>query len=243
MHKWSNVAHSFFSHCFSGGRAGRMAGMDWFSQLGWLVVVVLGACLAGSIPFGFLAGKMRGIDIRKHGSGNIGATNVFRTLGKGPGITVFVLDALKGFGAARLAIAFWPDGSGGVSPELAGIFAAVAAILGHNFTPWLGFKGGKGIATSAGALLGLLPLAVLGGAVVWGVVFFLSRYVSLASIAAAAALPLITWLLFRYGNGTGAQVWFALAIGVLAIWRHRSNIIRLLQGTENRFEKRQKNAS
>lgn len=193
-----------------------------------LWIVLLGYLL-GSIPNGLLVGRLRGIDIRQHGSGNIGATNVFRVLGKGLGILVFLLDAGKGLLAVRLAMAMAQPGGA----ELAGVIAAISCILGHNFPLWLKFKGGKGIATSAGVLIGLLPLATLMVFALWGVVFVVTRYVSLASIVAALALPVVVWML----AGQGALFYFALAAGVLAVVRHKSNIQRLLNGTENRFKK------
>ena len=197
------------------------------------LLVAAGAFFLGSIPTGYLVARAKGVDIRRHGSGNIGATNVFRTLGKPLGVLVFFIDALKGFAAVWLALRF---GSGS---DWAGIIAAVAAIAGHNYTPWLGFKGGKGIATSAGVLLALMPLAVLAIAAVWGAVFFTTRYVSLASIAAAAALPVAVGALWFYGCGGSAPLLgFSVLIAALAIWRHRSNIQRLLSGTEHRFDRK-----
>lgn len=197
-----------------------------------LLLTAVAAFLLGSLPTGYLVARSRGVDIRQHGSGNIGATNVFRTLGKPLGISVFVIDALKGFAAVWLTLHFVPG-------EWSGIIAAVAVIAGHNYTPWLGFKGGKGIATSAGVLLALMPLAVLAIAVVWFAVFFASRYVSLASICASAALPLAVAALWWTGHGGNAPLLgFALVISALAIWRHRSNIQRLRDGTESRFTRR-----
>lgn len=195
-----------------------------------LLLIALGSFLLGSIPTGYLVARLKGVDIRQHGSGNIGATNVFRTLGKPLGIFVFAVDALKGFAAVWLATHF------GGGSDWAGIIAAVAAIAGHNYTPWLGFKGGKGIATSAGVLLALMPWAVLAIAIVWLVVFKLSRYVSLASICAAASLPVAVGALWFAGcGGNGPLLAFAILISALAIWRHRSNIDRLRAGTESRF--------
>lgn len=195
-----------------------------------LLLAALGAFLLGSIPTGYLVARAKGVDIRRHGSGNIGATNVFRTLGKPLGIVVFFTDALKGFGAVWLATRF------GDACPWTGIVAAVAAIAGHNYTPWLGFKGGKGIATSAGVLLALMPWAVLAIALVWISVFKISGYVSLASICASAALPLAVGALWYAGcGGNGPLLGFALLISALAIWRHRSNIERLRAGTESRF--------
>lgn len=176
----------------------------------------------GSIPTGFLWAKARGVDIRTAGSGNIGATNVMRTLGKGPGIAVLVIDAVKGFVPVFFAPRIF-DGDSNLS-----IVCCVAVIAGHNWTCWLKFKGGKGIATSAGALLAFLPVPLLCALGLWLVVFALSRYVSLASIAAAAALPVATWFWRR------DLVWFASLIGALAIYKHKANIQRLLAGTESR---------
>jgi glycerol-3-phosphate acyltransferase PlsY len=190
------------------------------------ILIALGAFLLGSIPTGYLVARAKGIDIRQHGSGNIGATNVFRTLGKPLGVLVFFLDALKGFAAVAVASALAP--ATGDTGTWAGIVAAVAAIAGHNYTPWLGFRGGKGIATSAGVLLALMPLAVLAIAIVWFLVFQISRYVSVASIA-----------FWHYGLGGNAPLLgFALLISLLAIWRHRSNIQRLMNGTESRFHRK-----
>jgi glycerol-3-phosphate acyltransferase PlsY len=200
-----------------------------------LLLTALGAFLLGSIPTGYLVARAKGVDIRQHGSGNIGATNVFRTLGKPLGVFVFMVDALKGFAVVWLAGRF-----GGAS-DWAGIIAAVAVIAGHNYTPWLGFKGGKGIATSAGVLLALMPWAVLCIAIVWFVVFKVSRYVSLASISAATALPVAVAALWSAGcGGNGPLLGFSVLISALAIWRHRTNIQRLRAGTESRFEGKKK---
>ncbi len=202
------------------------------------LLLIAAAYLLGSIPFGYLAGRARGMDIRQHGSGNIGATNVFRILGRGPGIAVFVLDALKGFLAVRLAT--WIPGADGLlGVGGAAVIAALAAVLGHNYTCWLGFKGGKGIATSAGVLLGLAPLAtgiVLG---LWILLFVMSRYVSVASIGAAAGLPVAVIALgWAAGRIDPWLAGFSLLAAVLAIWRHRTNIARLRAGTEVRFERK-----
>lgn len=178
--------------------------------------------LLGSIPTGFLWAKARGIDIRTVGSGNIGATNVMRTLGKGPGIAVLVFDALKGFVPVFFAPRIF---DGGTTLQ---IVCCIAVIAGHNWTCWLRFKGGKGIATSAGALLAMLTLPLLCTLGVWLAVFAIGRYVSLASILAAAALPVATWFFQR------DLVWFTAILGVVAIYKHKSNIQRLLAGTENR---------
>ncbi|MBU3666160.1 MAG: glycerol-3-phosphate 1-O-acyltransferase PlsY [Chthoniobacterales bacterium] len=194
--------------------------------------LAFGAFLLGSIPTGYLVARARGVDIRRHGSGNIGATNVLRTLGKPLGIFVFVVDALKGFMAVWIAKSFG-DGS---AADWLGIIAAVAVIAGHNYTPWLGFKGGKGIATSAGVLLAFSPWTVLFITVVWFVFFKTTHYVSVASIAASVAVPVSIGALWSGGIAGSAPLFvFALVISALAIWRHRSNIRRLREGTEPRF--------
>lgn len=202
--------------------------------------VVIGSYLLGSIPFGYLAGRIAGIDIRKCGSGNIGATNVIRTLGKRSGYPVFVADFLKGFSAVKLSIVIamraLPEWN---SPEMFGILAAISSVLGHSFPVWLHFKGGKGVATSAGALFGLAPVAALVGAAIWILTFWITRYVSVASIAAAAALPLIilitTWL-----SQTAGKLLFcsSVCLAAVVIWRHRSNLSRLMRGTEPRFTRK-----
>jgi glycerol-3-phosphate acyltransferase PlsY len=197
-------------------------------------VVILLSYLLGSIPTGYLVARAKGIDIRKVGSGNIGATNAFRILGKKAGVLVLLADAFKGAAAVVLA----PLVAGMVLhpvPSWIPLVAGVWAILGHNFTCWLGFKGGKGIATSAGVLGALVPLALGIALAVWLLVFALSRYVSLASIAAAAALPVATVCLDRSNL---PNIVVTSLIGALAIWRHRPNISRLLAGTESRFGKK-----
>jgi glycerol-3-phosphate acyltransferase PlsY len=203
-------------------------------------IVVIGSYLLGSIPFGYLAGRIAGADIRKCGSGNIGATNVLRTLGKRYGYPVFAADFLKGFAAVKMSILIatrmrseWD------APEMLGILAAIFSVLGHSFPIWLHFKGGKGVATSAGALFGLTPVAALVGAAIWGMTFWFSRYVSVASIAAAAALPIIilitTWLSRTPGNWL---FYASVCLAAVVLWRHRSNVSRLRRGTEPRFTRR-----
>ena len=194
-------------------------------------VIFIGCAVAsyflGSIPTGFLWAKARGIDIREVGSGNIGATNVMRTLGKGPGIAVLLIDALKGFAPVWLAPRFFP---GVNNPSALQIVCCVSVIAGHNWTCWLKFKGGKGVATGAGALLAFLPLPLLCGLGVWLVVFVIWRYVSLASICAAVAVPIATWLIMKDQMLTV----FTAILGVVAIYKHKSNVQRLLAGTETR---------
>ena len=188
------------------------------------------AYLIGSIPFGLLISKAKGKDIRTMGSCNIGATNVLRCLGKPLGITCFVLDVLKGY----LPAAFFPM-IVKIDPTF-GILFGTAAILGHNFPIFLKFKGGKGVATSAGVLLGVAPLAVVIGLLTWVIVFYSSGYVSLGSIVAAIFVILTSW---TAGYGTVTAVALTL-LGILTIYRHRTNIQRLINGTENKFQKKKK---
>jgi acyl phosphate:glycerol-3-phosphate acyltransferase len=205
-----------------------------------LILIVIVSYLIGSIPSGYLAAKSQGIDIRQHGSKNIGATNVLRVMGKKWGYLVFFCDGFKGFLAVRLGI--FLGSFGGIESSIAGVVAAIACILGHNYTFWLGFKGGKGIATSGGVVLALFPwFIVLTVAVVWVVVFYLSKYVSLASICAAISLP-VSLVLVSPWTGGSRSFWvlilFAILAAGLAVWRHRTNITRLLNGTESRFGKK-----
>jgi len=202
-----------------------------------ILLAVISAYLLGSIPNGFLIGRARGVDIRTVGSKNIGATNVFRTLGKPLGILCFILDALKGWLAVYLAVLI--NNGEVIGPDLAGIFGAIFGILGHNFTPWLGFKGGKGIATSAGALISLVPWITVMILIVWGIVFSITRYVSLASICASAALAILALIQkLTLGGISWWMVGFATVAAALAIWRHKANIQRLMAGTESRFTRK-----
>jgi glycerol-3-phosphate acyltransferase PlsY len=199
----------------------------------WLLIAIL-SYLIGSIPSGYLVARTQGVDIRKHGSRNIGATNVLRVMGKKWGYLVFLCDSSKGFLAVKLGMLF------AAHSPVGGVIAAIACILGHNYTFWLGFKGGKGIATSGGVVLALFPFPVICClAVVWIAVFYAAKYVSLASITAAIALPVAVFLLVEK---SGRDFWtlfaFSLLICGLAIWRHQSNIVRLINGTESRFGKK-----
>ena len=215
------------------------------------IVVAVSAYLLGSIPFGFLVAKAKGIDIRSVGSGNIGATNAMRVLGKPAGIAVLLLDAAKGFIACFLGVLFYAHYSNqfnGVhstsesiplpSREGAEYFATIAgicAVLGHNYTCWLKFKGGKGIATTAGVFLALAPWALLVALVVFILALLVTRYVSVSSITAAVALPITVWVMTPHNFFLGSVT---TALGVLAIYKHKSNIQRLMAGTENRLGKK-----
>lgn len=201
------------------------------------VAFPVAAYLLGAVPTAYLVAKAHGIDIRSIGSGNVGATNVSRALGRWWGLFTFAIDAMKGFIPALvfpMAAAAWPGYEG--KKEYLGLVCAAMAIAGHNWPVYLGFKGGKGVATSAGALLGLAPLAGIIGLGTWILVFLPFRYVSLASIAAALAVGISSWV-FYLGNGPVLPGVLSLLAGIL-ILRHRSNIVRLLQGTENRIQLR-----
>lgn len=209
------------------------AAIGIFALLGYLI---------GSVNFAVLVAKKHGVDILKEGSGNPGATNVKRVLGKGPGNLVFALDALKGFvgaGLPHLLLRVETKGTGDDLLFVVCVAGFVGTLLGHCFSCFLKFKGGKGVASTIGGLLVLLPVPIVIGAVLWGLVFLLSRYVSLASLVLGVSLPLSCWLLplftsLKFGP---AQFWFAAAIAAFNVWTHRSNIGRLLAGTENRFVK------
>ena len=205
-----------------------------------LATLLVGSYLLGSIPFGYLAGRLVGIDIRQAGSGNVGATNVVRVLGKGYGYPVFALDFLKGFGAVKISMLIAPGRPPEWnSPEIFGILAALSSVLGHLYPPWLKFKGGKGVATSAGALLALTPVATLIGVATWIIVFWLTRYVSLASITAAVVLPIVILVVSSQDQNKGRPLVYSSAcVAAVVIWRHRSNLSRLMRGTEPRFTRK-----
>lgn len=205
-----------------------------------IVIIVLTAYFLGSIPTGYVAGRIRGIDVRQFGSGNIGATNVLRVLGKPSGFAVFFIDAFKGFLAVRLALALaGRDPSVAQYTEVLAILAAAVCVFGHSFPLWLGFKGGKGVATSAGSIFGVLPIAAITIFLVWLLIFLTTRYVSLASIIGALALPVAVAILVWLHQTRGfVLLYFSTAMTALVVWRHRGNIVRLLNGTEPRFTKK-----
>ena len=212
-----------------------------------IILLALGAYLIGSFPAGYLAGRCCGIDLRLHGSGNIGATNVLRVLNKKWGYTVFAIDFMKGFVAVSLAL-IWGRAAGITPLSLPGAIAAVAVLLGHSFPVWLGFRGGKGIATSAGIILGFFPAAFLiccGG---WIIFFYATRIVSIASITATLLLPISVITLYALSHfypqlpQLFQEDWLAalvsIAMAALALLRHSANIKRLWAGTEPRFERK-----
>ena len=220
----------------------------------WALSILL-AFLCGSIPFGYLLGRMRGIDIRQHGSKNIGATNVGRVLGKRLGLICFVLDALKGalpVAAAGVVAGVWgrwPSTLPAVDQFL-WLATAVSALLGHMFSPWIGLRGGKGVATGFGALVAMWPvltIAALAALAVWVIGVAATRYISLSSMVAACTIPVTVAVLESVGAGTGVSdapsrgvgaAWPTLAttglLAALILWRHRANVGRLLRGVEPR---------
>jgi glycerol-3-phosphate acyltransferase PlsY len=183
---------------------------------------------------------MGGIDVRKVGSGNIGATNVTRVLGKQFGYPVFIVDFGKGLAAVTVGMMIAKAAQS--TPrvvDLCGALAAICSVIGHSYPIWLGFKGGKGVATSLGGLFGLNWVAAAIACVVWILVFQLTRYVSLSSIAAALALPVtIATMLFLKHVQTPILLYFVLCLAAIIVLRHRSNLSRLLKGTEPRFARK-----
>ena len=203
------------------------------------------AYVLGSVPFGLIVGKSKGIDPRTAGSGNIGATNVGRLLGKRFFFVVFLLDLLKGL--LPMLAAAWVLRSSPDEPRkfLLWLLVGFAAILGHMFSLFLGFKGGKGVATSSGVILGLFPYFTMPGLIglaVWGSVFKTTRYVSLASMVAAVAFPVLyvvigmvrQWPVF---GGQWPLLAFAVIVAAMIVYKHRGNIARLRAGTESRFDR------
>ncbi|MBA4797497.1 MAG: glycerol-3-phosphate 1-O-acyltransferase PlsY [Rhizobiales bacterium] len=199
-----------------------------FSALGWanLAIVLVFGYLLGSIPFGLVLTKMAGLgDLRSIGSGNIGATNVLRTGNKKLAAATLLLDALKATAAALIAHA--------VFGHNAGLFGGFAAFIGHLFPVWLGFKGGKGVATYIGTLLGVAPLMVLVFAVAWLSVAFITRYSSLSALVATLVIPVALWIL-----GVEEAALVTAVMTVITYWRHKQNIERLIAGTESKIGKK-----
>jgi len=186
-------------------------------------VVLLISYLLGSIPFGYLVGRKRKVDLRRHGSGNIGATNAFRVLGPEAGFLVLICDVAKGFLPVLIA--------NNLFGPFYGVGAGLAVMAGHNWSVFLRFKGGKGVATSAGVLLALMPGVVLIAFIIWLLVVLFTGYVSLGSILAAVAVPFIALIL----HVPWEYYIFAVPAPIIVIIRHLSNIRRLQAGTENRI--------
>ena len=196
-----------------------MLALTWRDAL-----VLLVAYLLGSIPFSYIVARQRGVDVRTVGSGNVGATNVMRSVGRGAGLLAFVLDFLKGSAATFLAVKV---SGGSVVPSL----AAVVAVLGHMFPVWLRGQGGKGVATGAGAFLPIAPVPTVVSLVAFALTLAVSRYVSVSSIAGTVALAVATRV-----TGLPWPVTFAAVVAaVLVIWKHRGNLQRVANGTENRL--------
>ncbi len=187
--------------------------------------------IAGSLSFGYWIAKAKGVDIFAVGSRNPGATNVKRSVGSKAGNLVFILDFVKGLLATGWPLLLHGNSESGYVYGLIGLFAAV---LGHSFSIFTGFRGGKGVATMLGGVAALMPLAALIGAVVWLILFYATRYVSVASIALALSLPIANWL----SGQPSALLWVSVALAIVVIYRHKSNIIRLIKGQENRFERK-----
>jgi glycerol-3-phosphate acyltransferase PlsY len=200
----------------------------------WAAAALLASYLLGSIPTSYLVGRtFRGIDLREHGSGNLGATNLYRTLGWKFALPVALFDIAKG---AVPVLAIAPVVS---SSQLFALACGLMAVVGHVYSLFVRFKGGKGVATAAGVMLGLSPYAVLALVVIWAAVVFATGYVSLGSIVAAALLPLLVWVL---DPGSRNLVALDALVAAGIIWLHRANIRRLLAGTESRFGKRRATA-
>ena len=193
----------------------------------WLLLA--GAYFIGAFPTSYLVGKLaRGIDLRQHGSGNLGATNAYRVMGWRAAAPIFVVDIFKGW----LPVVLFATLDGKLSMLWALAYGA-AAILGHVYSIFVGFRGGKGVATSAGVFLALAPYAVLAILVAWTTIVLLTGYVSLASITAAFMLPVLVLLM----QGANPVFWLSLALGTFVVFAHRANIRRLLRGEEHRFRR------
>ena len=201
------------------------------------------AYLIGAIPFGILAGRLAGgVDLRQHGSRRTGTTNALRTLGLGWAAAVFVLDVAKGAVAVLLAQALYTGGPA-ASPEWVAAAAGVATVVGHNWSVFIGFAGGRGVATSAGGLAVISPWTLAVIAPLMGIVVWVTRYVSLGSVVAAAAAPAVTAVLAALGVVGWAAVAYTLATGLLVIGSHGDNLRRLRDGTERRIGEREQVSS
>ena len=208
-----------------------LSSVAWFISQGVYFdgLYIFLAFFLGSLPFGYWLGRLRGLDVRQQGSKNTGATNVGRVLGKKWGFLVLALDIGKGWFAVTLATQFGHVG------DPTAVATAVLAVLGHVFSPWIGFRGGKGVATSAGVLLALTPWVGLSVMAVWGVVFLMGRIVSVASLVAATAFPFLV-----LGLDPGRPLLQGAALGLAGlVWiRHRDNLVRLFRGEESKVAKR-----
>lgn len=208
---------------------------------GMIAIILILSYLAGSIPTSIIVGKIlkgRNFDIRQHGSGNAGGTNVFRVLGWKPGLFVMSFDVFKGFVAAFWIAKIWDISLFENDPFAVSVFAGLAAILGHTYTVFAKFKGGKGVGTAGGMLIAIFPIGFSICLGVFFVVLTLSGYVSLSSIAASVAFPIVLKLLPPAGTEDSVIIWIiAVLIPFFIVFTHRSNVVRLFRGEENRFEK------
>jgi len=195
-----------------------------------LATVLVLAYLLGATPTSYVAGKLgRGIDLRQHGSQNLGATNVYRVLGWRYAIPVGLIDVAKGVVPVAI-LGPWSNG-----PAWFTVALGIAAVLGHMFSPYVRFRGGKGVATAAGVFLALAPVAVLISLLIWGATLWFSGYVSVASLTVALLFPVWVWVT---EPGQPYTFWAAIVLALLLVYTHRRNIERLRQGTENRFRTR-----
>jgi glycerol-3-phosphate acyltransferase PlsY len=191
-----------------------------------VALLTLAAYLLGSIPTSYLVGRVHGVDLREHGSGNLGGTNAYRVLGLRAGLPVVLVDVSKGFVPAY----FFPSWDGSPIGQLALVYG-LAAIAGHVWSIFMRFRGGKGVATGAGVLVALAPTSALVGLLVWAGLVSITRYVSVASIAAATVVPVAAWMT----DERASTVLFCTAIALFVWWTHRQNLRRLVRGEENRF--------
>ena len=199
-----------------------------------LSALCIGAYLIGSIPTAYLMGRLlKGIDIREHGSGNVGATNVMRVLGTPAGIATLAIDLLKGYVAVRCLVpVLRPDGG---DLQVWNIAACIAVVAGHNWMLFLRFTGGKGVATTAGAFLAMMPCVILSAFVIFAATVALTRYVTLGSILAGISIPVFVWF---YYDRPGVYLWFSVALTAALVLKHRANIARLVAGTEKKLGSR-----
>jgi glycerol-3-phosphate acyltransferase PlsY len=198
--------------------------MDSSAEIAWRAAALAAAHLLGSIPFSYLVARRHGVDVRAVGSGNVGATNVMRSVGRAAGLLAFVLDFAKGALASQIGLWVEPHGP---LPAL----CATLAVIGHMYPVWLRFRGGKGVATGAGAFLPLVPIATSAALAAFAVVLAVARYVSLASIAGTLVLAFAAFLL----GAPTPVVRAAAGMALLIVWKHRANLQRIAHGTENRI--------
>ena len=210
------------------------------SDIAGFIFIGLASYLFGSVPWAFVIGRINGIDIRKHGSGNPGATNVMRVLGRKWGILCFVLDFLKGLLPVLAVKILISQKIVTAAPDAVVIAAGLAAVAGHIWSAFLKFKGGKGMATGGGVLIGIAPYSFIFTGLLWIVLFYSTRYVSAASVIASAALPVSSFIFSKTGIwplSAPFQI-FLLVLAIVTIAKHHSNIGRLINGTEHKFEKK-----